>query len=133
MEEKRLQFALLLFSRKSSPGHLYRFSQSLILSEKTPNPIEFGPPYTLISRDPTSTHNHRIFSDSRMKRICKLWKHASLVTSKNMAVAQLELLYDVMSTCINIHQNSFENLIQSLESVLRNIERSYQVTGAELQ
>ena len=29
-----------------------------------------------------------------------------------MAVAQLELLYDVISACINIHWNSFEALVK---------------------
>lgn len=53
-----------------------------------------------------------MFSDSHMKIIYNLWKHAALVTSKNMTVAQLELLYDVISACINIHRKSFDNLIE---------------------
>ncbi|CAH1110519.1 unnamed protein product [Psylliodes chrysocephalus] len=65
--------------------------------------------------------------DMYRERIYNLWKHASLVTSKNMAVAQLELLYDVISACIGIHQNSIDGLLENLENVLRKIENSYQI------
>ncbi|CAG9761853.1 unnamed protein product [Ceutorhynchus assimilis] len=64
-------------------------------------------------------------NDVQMQQIYDLWRHASLVTSKNMAVAQLELLYDVISACINIHWSSFESLVKNSEDILRNIEQSY--------
>ncbi|ENN70820.1 hypothetical protein D910_07747 [Dendroctonus ponderosae] len=60
--------------------------------------------------------------DPPMQHIYTLWKHASMVTSNKMYVTQLELLYDVISACINIHWNSFESL--NLEDILRNIEHS---------
>ncbi|XP_050295213.1 ATPase family AAA domain-containing protein 2-like [Anthonomus grandis grandis] len=66
-------------------------------------------------------NNH---GDEDIKRIHALWKHASVVTSKDMAVSQLELLYDVISACINIHWNSFELLTKNLEEILKNIEQS---------
>ncbi|KAH1007762.1 hypothetical protein HUJ04_004957 [Dendroctonus ponderosae] len=62
--------------------------------------------------------------DPPMQHIYTLWKHASMVTSNKMYVTQLELLYDVISACINIHWNSFESLVKNLEDILRNIEHS---------
>ncbi|KAJ8947865.1 hypothetical protein NQ318_010011 [Aromia moschata] len=85
------------------------------------------------STAPGTSSGRKNVTDWHMKKIYKLWKHASLTTSKDMAVAQLELLYDVISACININQNSFEDLVENLESVLRKIERSYQVTETDLQ
>ncbi|CAG9838409.1 unnamed protein product [Diabrotica balteata] len=71
----------------------------------------------------TSKVNDEIY----MEKIYNLWTQASTVTSKNMAVAQLELLYDVISTCIGIHQNSIDALLQSLENVLKQTDVSYEV------
>ncbi|KAJ8925463.1 hypothetical protein NQ315_009297 [Exocentrus adspersus] len=81
----------------------------------------------------TSSTYKRNVDGTYMKMIYNLWKHAAMVTSQNMTVAQLELLYDVISACINIHKNSFENLIENLETVLTQIERSYQVTENQQQ
>ncbi|XP_057657765.1 ATPase family AAA domain-containing protein 2-like isoform X2 [Diorhabda carinulata] len=63
-----------------------------------------------------------------MEKIYNLWKHAARVTANNMAVAQLELMYDVISTCIGIHQHSIDSLIENLGNVLRQIENSYRVS-----
>ncbi|CAH1163487.1 unnamed protein product [Phaedon cochleariae] len=77
-------------------------------------------------------HSQSVF-DVHWKRIYTLWKHASLLASRNMSVAQLELLYDVISTCLSINRNSFEAVLLNLETVLRNIEISYQVDGNNVQ
>uniref|UniRef100_A0A6P7FZ38 Uncharacterized protein LOC114335737 n=1 Tax=Diabrotica virgifera virgifera TaxID=50390 RepID=A0A6P7FZ38_DIAVI len=71
----------------------------------------------------TSKANNEIYEE----KIYNLWRQVSTVTSKNMAVAQLELLYDVISTCIGIYQNSIDSLLQNLENVLKQTETSYEV------
>ncbi|XP_060527248.1 uncharacterized protein LOC132702554 [Cylas formicarius] len=62
--------------------------------------------------------------DAHMRQIYDLWRRVSLETSKNMAVAQLELLYDVIAACIGVDWSSFEVLIKNLESILENMETS---------
>lgn len=47
-----------------------------------------------------------------MKKIYCLWKRIALVTSNNMSVTELELLYDIISVCINMYQHSFNQLVE---------------------
>nr|XP_023026910.1 ATPase family AAA domain-containing protein 2-like [Leptinotarsa decemlineata] len=79
----------------------------------------------------TASSYRQKFEDIYMEKIYNLWKHASMVTSKNMAVAQLELLYDVISACISINRNSFSTLLEHLENVLRRVETSHHDTDSD--
>ncbi|XP_066139114.1 ATPase family AAA domain-containing protein 2-like isoform X2 [Euwallacea fornicatus] len=71
-------------------------------------------------------------NDSQMQRIRSLWKHASLQTSRGMEVSDLELLYDVISACINIHWKSFDILLKNLEGILTDIEFSNSIEDQTL-
>ncbi|XP_076267711.1 ATPase family AAA domain-containing protein 2-like isoform X2 [Rhynchophorus ferrugineus] len=83
------------------------------------------------AEDKTNVPEDSFIVDNQMQQIYHLWIHTSVVTSENMTVAQLELLYDVISACINIHWNSFELLTKNLEIILHNIEKSYDMDKVE--
>ncbi|CAG9860331.1 unnamed protein product [Phyllotreta striolata] len=66
--------------------------------------------------------------ETSREKIYNVWKHASEVTTRNMGVSHLETLYDVISACVAINQNSFDDLVVNLENVLEKIENSYRVS-----
>ncbi|CAH0551694.1 unnamed protein product [Brassicogethes aeneus] len=61
-------------------------------------------------------------NDENMKKVYSLWKRASRVTSMNMTVSELELLYDVLLACINMYKYSFSILILKVEDILYKVE-----------
>lgn len=44
--------------------------------------------------------------------VYKLWQKTSLEISKGMSIVNLELLYDTIAACINIHKDNFEKLVE---------------------
>lgn len=57
-------------------------------------------------------HGRLLFSDGDKVVIFNLWKKAAHVTSKDFSVGHLELFYDTISACINIHKDNFDDLIK---------------------
>ncbi|GJQ79247.1 hypothetical protein Trydic_g5491 [Trypoxylus dichotomus] len=63
-------------------------------------------------------------NDSTANDIYRLWKRTSHVTSADLAIGELELLYDIIAVCIVLHRHNIAELIPSLERTLANFEQS---------
>lgn len=54
--------------------------------------------------------------DLEKNSVYKLWKRTSHVVSDGMPVGHLELLYDTIFACINIHRDNLKKLLEVLSS-----------------
>ncbi|RZB40408.1 ATPase family AAA domain-containing protein 2-like [Asbolus verrucosus] len=65
-----------------------------------------------------------VLLDMDKQIIYNLWRRVVVRTAKDMPVAHLEVLYDTISACINIHKDNFQNLVKNLEETLSEIENT---------